>query len=94
MASLGGQSESQFSPAAPWEKFSFLTHAAAREAPGMLPRQPRRNGGGRKGRQRKKKEEAEAAAVGRGKSGLRDRGEKKLNGRGSRRVSGKEDEED
>lgn len=65
MASLGGQSESQFSPAAPWEKFAFLTHAAAREAPGMPARQPRRDGGGTEGRQtggrrkwrRKKKEQ-------------------------------------
>lgn len=32
MASLGGQSESQFSPAAPWEKFAFLTYAAIQEA--------------------------------------------------------------
>lgn len=32
MASLGGQSESQFSPAAPWEKSAFLTHADIQEA--------------------------------------------------------------
>lgn len=31
MASLGGQSESQFSPAAPWEKSAFLAHAATQE---------------------------------------------------------------
>lgn len=31
MASLGGQSESQFSPAAPWEKSAFLAHATTQE---------------------------------------------------------------